>query len=36
VLRSWKAELATIATETKKAETEAFSLFRRGLESLKT
>jgi hypothetical protein len=36
VMQEWRAELATIAAETKKAETEAFSLFRRGLEGLKT
>jgi hypothetical protein len=36
VLRAWRAELAAIAAETKKAETEAFSRFRRDLESLKT
>lgn len=36
VMRSWRAELTTIAEETKKAETEAFSQFRRDLESLKT
>jgi hypothetical protein len=36
VLRAWRAELTEIAAETKKAETEAFSRFRRDLESLKT
>lgn len=36
VLRSWRAELSAIAAETKQAETEAFSRFRRDLESLKT
>jgi hypothetical protein len=35
VLRSWRAELATIAKETMDAEKEAFSRFRRELESLK-
>ena len=36
VMRSWRAELTTIAAETKTAETEAFSRFRRELESIKT
>lgn len=36
ILRSWRAQLATIAAETKQAEKEAFSRFRRDLESLKT
>lgn len=36
VLRAWRAELTKIAAETKQAETEAFSRFRRDLESLKT
>jgi hypothetical protein len=36
LLRSWRAELTTIASETKEAEKEAFSRFRRDLESLKT
>jgi hypothetical protein len=36
VMRSWRAALATIATETKEAEREAFSRFRRDLEALKT
>lgn len=36
VLRSWRVRLATIAEETKQAEKEAFSRFRRDLESLKT
>ena len=36
VWRSWRAGLATIASETKRAEQEAFSRFRRDLESLKT
>ena len=36
VLRSWRAELTLIAAETKRAETEAFSRFRRDLEALKT
>lgn len=35
VLRSWRTELATIANETMQAEKEAFSRFRRELESLK-
>jgi hypothetical protein len=35
VLRSWRAELATIASEIAQAEKEAFSLFRRELASLK-
>lgn len=36
VLRAWKALLATIAEETQQAEKEAFSRFRRDLESIKT
>jgi hypothetical protein len=36
VLRSWRAQLTTIAADTKQAEKEAFSRFRRDLESLKT
>jgi hypothetical protein len=36
VLRSWRMELDVIAAETKQAETEAFSRFRRDLESLRT
>lgn len=36
VLRSWRVELATIAAATNQAEKEAFSRFRRDLESLKT
>jgi hypothetical protein len=36
LLRSWRARLTTIAAETKEAEKEAFSRFRRDLESLKT
>ena len=36
VWRSWRAGLTTIASETKRAEQEAFSRFRRDLESLKT
>ena len=36
ILRSWRAELATIANQTSEAEKEAFSRFRRDLESLKT
>ena len=36
VLRAWRAELSAIAAETKQAETEAFSRFRRDLEALKT
>jgi len=36
VLRSWRAQLTTIAAETNQAEKEAFSRFRRDLESLKT
>jgi hypothetical protein len=36
LLRSWRAELTTIAAETKAAETEAFSRFRRDLATLKT
>ena len=36
VLRSWRAELKAIAAETKQAETEAFSRFRRDLQDLKT
>lgn len=35
-LRSWRAGLTTIAAETKSAEREAFALFRRELDSLKT
>ena len=35
ILRSWRAELATIATDTTQAEQDAFSRFRRDLESLK-
>jgi hypothetical protein len=35
VLRSWRAELATIARDTTQAEKEAFSLFRRELAGLK-
>jgi hypothetical protein len=35
VLRSWRAALATIGSDTKQAEKEAFSRFRRDLESLK-
>ena len=34
--RARRAELSAIAAETKQAETEAFSRFRRDLESLKT
>jgi hypothetical protein len=36
IVRSWRAGLATIASETSQAEQEAFSRFRRELESLKT
>ena len=36
VLRSWRARLTTIAADTKEAEREAFSRFRRDLELLKT
>jgi hypothetical protein len=36
VLRTWRAELKTIAAETKQAETEAFSRFRHDLQNLKT
>lgn len=36
IMRTWRTELAAIAAETKQAEKEAFSAFRRGLESLKT
>lgn len=36
VLRSWRAQLATIKAETNQAEREAFSRFRRDLENLKT
>ena len=36
ILRSWRAALTTIASETKEAEKAAFSRFRRELESLKT
>lgn len=36
VLRSWRAVLTTLASETKQAEKEAFSRFRRDLESVKT
>jgi hypothetical protein len=36
ILRSWRAELATIANQTSEAEQEAFSRFRRDLDSLKT
>jgi hypothetical protein len=36
VLRSWRAQLATIAMETKEAEQAAFARFRRDLEALKT
>ncbi len=36
ILSAWRDEIAAISAETKKAETEAFSLFRRGLEGLKT
>jgi hypothetical protein len=36
ILRAWRAALAAIATETKDAETQAFSQFRRELETLKT
>jgi hypothetical protein len=36
VLQAWRRERETIAAETKQAETEAFSRFRRDLESLKT
>lgn len=35
VLRAWRAELKAIAAEIKQAETEAFSRFRRDLESVK-
>lgn len=35
VLRSWRAELATIASETTQAEKDAFSRFRRELADLK-
>lgn len=35
VMRSWRAQLAVIAAETKAAETEAFSRFRRELNSIK-
>jgi hypothetical protein len=36
VVRSWRAHLATIAAETKQAEKEAFSRFRRELETVRT
>lgn len=36
LLRSWRAQLTTIAAETNQAEKEAFSRFRRDLELLKT
>lgn len=36
IMRAWQGARAAIAADTKKAETEAFSLFRRGLEGLKT
>ena len=36
LLRSWRAELAAIATDTTQAEKDAFSRFRRDLEALKT
>ena len=36
VFRSWRSALATIAEETKQAEAEAFSRFRRDLETLQT
>jgi hypothetical protein len=36
VFRAWQAQLTAIAAETKQAETEAFSRFRRDLEGLKT
>jgi hypothetical protein len=36
VVRAWRAELKLIAAETKQAETEAFSRFRRDLQELKT
>ena len=36
LMRSWRAQLAAIAAETKAAETEAFSRFRRELQNLKT
>jgi hypothetical protein len=35
VMRAWRDELATIGAETKQAEKEAFSAFRRGLESIR-
>lgn len=36
VMQAWRHELEAIAAETKQAETEAFSRFRRDLDSLKT
>jgi hypothetical protein len=36
VMRQWRASLAAVAAETKEAEREAFSRFRRELESIKT
>jgi hypothetical protein len=36
VTRGWRMQLTTIAAETKQAEQEAFSRFRRDLESVKT
>jgi hypothetical protein len=36
ILRSWRAELATIVKETTEGEKEAFSRFRRDLDALKT
>ena len=36
VLQAWRRELEAIAAETKQAETEAFSRFRRDLQSVKT
>jgi hypothetical protein len=36
VMRAWRAEIAAIGMETKQAEKDAFSAFRRELESLKT
>ncbi|HWI20345.1 MAG TPA: hypothetical protein VNT81_21470 [Vicinamibacterales bacterium] len=36
ILRSWRAALATIASDTREAEREAFSRFRRELDGLKT
>lgn len=36
IMRAWRATLASIAADTKAAESDAFSRFRRELESLKT